>query len=274
MHPMVNTAVKAARRAGSLINRGALDIDRIAIARKQPMDFVTEVDRAAEQAIIDILKEAYPDHAILAEESGAFEPKDLAAEYTWIIDPLDGTTNFIHGFPQYAVSIGCTFRGQLQHGVIYDPVHNDLYTATRGMGAYLNDRRLRVSKALKLEEGLIGTGLPFGESKHMTRYLRILREIMVRAPGIRRAGAASLDLAYVAAGRLDGFWEMGLKSWDMAAGALMILEAGGLVADFEGGEKFLESGAVVAGTPKVFAPLLAIVQKSAHASLVGLDQDL
>lgn len=273
MHPMINTAVKAARRAGALINRGALDIDRVAVVRKQPMDFVTEVDRAAEQAIIDILKEAYPDHAILAEESGASEPKDVQAEYTWIIDPLDGTTNFIHGFPQYAVSIGCTFRGQLQHGVIYDPVHNDLYTATRGMGAYLNDRRLRVSKALKLEEGLIGTGLPFGESKHMTRYMRILREVMVRAPGVRRAGAASLDLAYVAAGRLDGFWELGLKPWDMAAGALMILEAGGLVSDFEGGEHFMESGAIVAGTPKVFAPLLAVVQKSAQVSSFTTDSE-
>jgi len=273
MHPMINTAVKAARRAGALINRGALDIDRVAVVRKQPMDFVTEVDRAAEQAIIDILKEAYPDHAILAEESGASEPKDVQAEYTWIIDPLDGTTNFIHGFPQYAVSIGCTFRGQLQHGVIYDPVHNDLYTATRGMGAYLNDRRLRVIKALKLEEGLIGTGLPFGESKHMTRYMRILREVMVRAPGVRRAGAASLDLAYVAAGRLDGFWELGLKPWDMAAGALMILVAGGLVSDFEGGEHFMESGAIVAGTPKVFAPLLAVVQKSAQVSSFTADSE-
>jgi myo-inositol-1(or 4)-monophosphatase len=259
MHPMINIAVKAARRAGHLINRGALDIDRIAIARKQPMDYVTEVDRAAEQAIIDILHDAYPDHAILAEESGASGD----SEYVWIIDPLDGTTNFIHGFPQYAVSIACAHRGQLQHGVIYDPVHNDLFIASRGQGAYLNDRRLRVSRAIRLEEGLIGTGLPFGESKHITRYLRILREIMVRAPGIRRAGAASLDLAYVAAGRLDGFWEIGLKPWDMAAGALMILEAGGLVSDFDGGEAYLDQGAIVAGTPKLFAQLLAVVQRSA-----------
>lgn len=262
MHPFINIAVKAARRAGALINRGALDIDRVQVSKKQPMDFVTEVDRAAEEAIISVLREAYPDHAILAEESGASNPEG-DAEYTWIIDPLDGTTNFIHGFPQYAVSIGCSHRGQLQHGVIYDPVHNDLYTASRGMGAFVNDRRLRVSKALKLEDGLIGTGLPFGESKHLTRYLRILREVMIKAPGVRRAGAASLDLAYVAAGRLDGFWEMGLKPWDMAAGVLLIQEAGGLVADFDGGEAYLTNGHLVAGTPKVFAPLLALVQKSA-----------
>ena len=262
MHPMINIAVKAARRAGGLINRGALDIDRIAVARKQPLDFVTEIDRAAEQAIIAVLRDAYPDHAILAEESGVSEGA-AQAEYQWVIDPLDGTTNFIHGFPQYAVSIACLHRGQLTHGVIYDPVHNDLFTASRGKGAYLNDRRLRVSRASRLEEGLIGTGLPFGESKHITRYLRVLREVMVRAPGVRRAGAASLDLAYVAAGRLDAFWEFGLKPWDMAAGALMILEAGGLVADSEGGENFLDSGNLVAGSPKVFAPLLAIVQRSA-----------
>jgi myo-inositol-1(or 4)-monophosphatase len=265
MHPMINIAVKAARRAGNVINRGALDIDRIAVARKQPMDYVTEVDKAAEQAIIGILRDAYPDHAILAEESGA----SGSSEYEWIIDPLDGTTNFIHGFPQYAVSIACAHRGQLQHGVIYDPVHNDLFTATRGQGAYLNERRIRVSRVIRLEEGLIGTGLPFGDSRHITRYLRILREIMVRAPGIRRAGAASLDLAYVAAGRLDGFWEIGLKPWDMAAGGLMILEAGGLVADFDGGEDWLASGAVVAGTPKLFAQLLAVVQRSATPGAPG-----
>ncbi len=268
MHPMINIAVKAARRAGGLINRGALDIDRIAVARKQPLDYVTEIDRAAEQAIIAVLRDAYPDHAILAEESGASEGASQA-EYQWVIDPLDGTTNFIHGFPQYAVSIACLQRGQLTHGVIYDPVHNDLFTASRGKGAYLNDRRLRVSRANRLEEGLIGTGLPFGESKHMSRYLRVLREVMVRAPGVRRAGAASLDLAYVAAGRLDGFWEFGLKPWDLAAGALMILEAGGLVSDSEGGEDFLDSGNLVAGSPKVFAALLSIVQRSSLKGAPG-----
>lgn len=264
MHPMINIAVKAARRAGTVINRGALDIDRIAVARKQPLDFVTEVDRAAERAILEVLRDAYPDHAILAEESGTADGP-AQAEYQWVIDPLDGTTNFIHGFPQYAVSIACLHRGQLAHGVIYDPVHNDLFTASRGKGAYLNERRIRVSRTPRLEEALIGTGLPFGESPHTTRYLRILREIMLRAPGVRRAGAASLDLAYVAAGRLDGFWEFGLKPWDMAAGVLMVLEAGGLVSDSLGTEDYLATGHVVAGTPKVFAPLLAVVQRSGRS---------
>lgn len=271
MHPMINTAVKAARRAGQVINRGALNLDRIAVARKQPMDFVTEVDRASEQAIIDVLRDAYPDHAILAEESG-FSGTDTA-EFRWIIDPLDGTTNFIHGFPQYAVSIACQHRGQIQHGVIYDPVHNDLFTASRGTGAFLNERRIRVSRVDRLEEGLIGTGLPFGESRHLTRYLRILREIMVRAPGVRRAGAAALDLAYVAAGRLDGFWEIGLKPWDMAAGALMVLEAGGLVSDWQGGENWLEGSDVVCGSPKLFAQLLAVVQRSANAAAPSASAD-
>ncbi|MDE3009746.1 MAG: inositol monophosphatase [Pseudomonadota bacterium] len=271
MHPMINTAVKAARRAGQVINRGALNLDRIAVARKQPMDFVTEVDRASEQAIIDVLRDAYPDHAILAEESG-FSGTDTA-EFRWIIDPLDGTTNFIHGFPQYAVSIACQYRGQIQHGVIYDPVHNDLFTASRGTGAFLNERRIRVSRVDRLEEGLIGTGLPFGESRHLTRYLRILREIMVRAPGVRRAGAAALDLAYVAAGRLDGFWEIGLKPWDMAAGALMVLEAGGLVSDWQGGENWLEGSDVVCGSPKLFAQLLAVVQRSANAAAPSASTD-
>jgi len=265
MHPMVNTAVKAARRAGNLINRGALNLDRLVIERKRPMDFVTEIDKAAEQAIIEALHDAYPDHAILAEESGASAGHD-SAEYVWVIDPLDGTTNFIHGFPQYAVSIACMHRGQLQHGVIYDPVHNDLFTASRGKGAFLNDRRIRVSKAAKLEEGLIGTGLPFGDSRHLTRYLRILREVMVRAPGVRRAGAAALDLAYVAAGRLDGFWEIGLKPWDMAAGALMVLEAGGLVSDWNGDEHWMEGGDIVCGAPKLFAQLLGVVQRSASSA--------
>ena len=265
MHPMINTAVKAARRAGNVINRGALNLDRLAVESKRALDFVTDVDKAAEQAIIEILHEAYPDHGILAEESGV-SFGDANSEFVWVIDPLDGTTNFIHGFPQYAVSIACRHRGQLQHGVIYDPVRNDLFTATRGGGAFLNERRIRVSKAVRLEEGLIGTGLPFGDSSHITRYLRILREVMVRAPGIRRAGSAALDLAYVAAGRLDGFWEIGLKPWDMAAGGLLVLEAGGLVSDWSGGEDWLDAGEIVCGTPKLFAQLLAVVQRSGGSS--------
>ena len=255
MHPMLNIAVKAARRAGAIINRAAQDLDALTVSTKRHNDFVTEVDQAAEQAVIQVLLKAFPDHAILAEESGAQGKSD----YVWIIDPLDGTTNFIHGFPQYCVSIGLRHKGTLTQAVIYDPGRNELFTATRGHGAYLNDRRMRVSKRAQLDDALIGTGYPFREMAHIDAYLPALRKIMGQTAGVRRAGAAALDLAYVAAGRLDGFWEMGLAPWDMAAGCLLILEAGGLVSDFNGDGNYLDSGNVVTGTPKVFAPLLQII---------------
>ena len=252
---MLNIAVKAARRAGTIINRAAQDIDALTVSTKRHNDFVTEVDQAAEQAVIQTLLKAFPDHAILAEESGAQGKSD----HVWIIDPLDGTTNFIHGFPQYCVSIGLRYKGTLTQAVIYDPGRNELYTATRGHGAYLNDRRMRVSKRTQLDDALIGTGFPFREGTHIGAYLPILRKVMAQTAGVRRAGAAALDLAYVAAGRLDGFWEMGLAPWDMAAGSLLIQEAGGLVSDFDGDGNYLDSGNIVAGTPKVFTPLLQIV---------------
>ena len=252
---MLTIAVKAARRAGAIINRAAQDIDALTVSTKRHNDFVTEVDQAAEQAVIQILLKAFPDHAILAEESGAQGKSD----HVWIIDPLDGTTNFIHGFPQYCVSIGLRYKGTLTQAVIYDPGRNELYTATRGHGAYLNDRRMRVSKRTQLDDALIGTGFPFREGTHIGAYLPILRKVMAQTAGVRRAGAAALDLAYVAAGRLDGFWEMGLAPWDMAAGSLLIQEAGGLVSDFDGDGNYLDSGNIVAGTPKVFTPLLQIV---------------
>ena len=255
MHPMLNIAVKAARRAGAIINRAAQDLDALTVSTKRHNDFVTEVDQAAEQAVIQVLLKAFPDHAILAEESGARGKSD----YVWIVDPLDGTTNFIHGFPQYCVSIALRHKGTLTQAVIYDPGRNELFTATRGHGAYLNDRRMRVSKRAQLDDALIGTGYPFREMAHIDAYLPALRKIMGQTAGVRRAGAAALDLAYVAAGRLDGFWEMGLSPWDMAAGCLLILEAGGLVSDFSGDGNYLDSGNVVTGTPKVFAPLLQIV---------------
>ena len=259
MHPMLGIAVRAARRAGAIINRAARDVDVLPVTRKRHNDFVTEVDKSAEQAIIDILHRAYPDHAILAEESGATAGTAGESEYTWIIDPLDGTTNFIHGFPQYAVSIGLKHKGVLAQGVVYDPTKNELFTATRGRGAYLNDRRIRVSKRTQLNETLIGTGFPFRDFADLDEYLPMFREITARTAGIRRAGAAALDIAYVAAGRLDGFWEMGLSPWDMAAGALLVQEAGGLVGDFHGDAGFLDSGRVVCGNPKVFAQLIQIV---------------
>src|SRR5882672_2065441 len=214
MHPMLNIAVKAARRAGSIITRASRNLDIIAVKEKAANDFVSEVDSEAEQAIIRTLREAYPDHSILAEESGA----SGKSEYQWIIDPLDGTTNFIHGFPQYCVAIALSHRGVVTQAVIYDPTRNDLFTATRGRGAYLNDQRMRVSKRAHLASGLIGTGFPFRQVEHIDVYLAILRDAMKGSAGLRRAGSAALDLAYVAAGRLDAFWEFGLAPWDMAAG--------------------------------------------------------
>ena len=255
MHPMLNTAVKAARKAGSIINRASLDVDLVKVASKGRSDFVTEVDRAAEQAIVDILLKAYPDHAILAEESGASGD----SEYTWIIDPLDGTTNFIHGFPQYAVSIALRHREHVTQAVVFDPTRNELFTASRGRGAFLNERRIRVSRRSKLSECLIGTGFPFRSFEHLDEYVRMFRSVTEHTAGIRRPGAAALDLAYVAAGRLDGFWEIGLSPWDMAAGSLLILEAGGLVSDFKGEAAYLEEGRIVCGAPKIFPQLLNLV---------------
>jgi myo-inositol-1(or 4)-monophosphatase len=259
MHPMLGIAVRAARRAGAIINRAARDVEVLPVTRKRHNDFVTEVDKAAEAAIIETLHRAYPDHAILAEESGAKAGAAGESEYTWIIDPLDGTTNFIHGFPQYAVSIGLRHKGVLAHGVIYDPTKNELFTASRGRGAFLDERRIRVSKRLRLDEALIGTGFPFRDLQSLDEYLAMFREFTVHTAGIRRAGAAALDIAYVAAGRLDGFWEMGLSPWDMAAGALMVQEAGGLVGDFRGDSGYLESGRIVCGNPKIFSQMLQVI---------------
>ena len=250
---MLNIAVRAARRAGSIINRAALDGGGLEVRSKRMNDFVTRVDHAAEEAIIEVVRKAYPDHAVLAEESGITEGK---ADYEWIIDPLDGTTNFIHGFPQYCVSIAIRHRGALTQGVIYDPLKNELFTASKGRGAFLNDRRIRVSKCLRLSEALVGTGFPFREMERIERYSGQLVSIMKSSAGIRRAGAAALDLAYVACGRLDAFWEMGLSAWDMAAGALLISEAGGLVGDLRGEAGYLESGEIATATPKIYAALL------------------
>jgi myo-inositol-1(or 4)-monophosphatase len=253
MHPFLNIAVRAARRAGSIINRASLDGSTLKVRSKQANDFVTQVDNAAEEAIIETVRRAYPGHGFLAEESGG---TSADAETVWIIDPLDGTTNFIHGFPQYCVSIGVQHRGALAHAVVYDPGRNELYTASKGRGAFLNDRRIRVSKCERLEDALVGTGFPFKELSRLDLYTRQLRSLMQGSSGVRRAGAAALDLAYVACGRLDAFWEMGLSAWDMAAGALLIKEAGGLVADLRGEQSYLASGDICAATPKVFPALL------------------
>jgi myo-inositol-1(or 4)-monophosphatase len=262
MHPMLNIAVKAARRAGSIINRAALDRTKLEIRAKRANDFVTQVDRAAESAVIDVIRQAYPDHDILGEESGALPGKSTAAkaEYRWIIDPLDGTTNFIHGFPQYCVSIALEHRGAIQQGVIYDPSKNELFTASKGRGAFLDDRRIRVTRCANLKDALVGTGFPFKELSRLDLYMKQLKLMMRDSAGVRRAGSAALDLAYVAAGRMDAFWEMGLSPWDMAAGALMIQEAGGLVGDLQGDSTWLESGDIAAATPKVFPQLLSALR--------------
>ena len=253
---MITIAVKAARRAGTLINRAARDVDQVTVTRKGRNDFVTEVDKGAEAAIIDVIRSAYPDHAILAEESGKSAGTKGGAEFTWIIDPLDGTMNFIHGFPQYAVSIGVMHRETLTHGVIYDPFKNELFHATRGGGAFLNDARIRVSKRTRFADALIGTGFPYTNMSNLETYLAMFRSVVSQVSGIRRAGSAALDLAYVAAGRLDGFWELGLSPWDIAAGAVIVQEAGGLVSDLNGEADFLKSGRIVGGNPKIFNLLL------------------
>jgi myo-inositol-1(or 4)-monophosphatase len=255
MHPMLNIAVKAARRAGGIINRASRNLDIVTVREKAANDFVSEVDQEAEAAIIKTLRDAYPDHSILAEESGA----SGKSEYRWIIDPLDGTTNYLHGFPQYAVAIALMHKETVTQAVVYDPGRNDLFTATRGRGAFLNDQRMRVSKRAELKTGLIGTGFPFRQHDHIETYLAILRDIMKNSAGVRRAGSATLDLAYVAAGRLDAFWELGLGPWDMAAGALLITEAGGLVGDLQGESGYMESGHIVAGNPRIFVQLLQAI---------------
>src|SRR5437764_3887033 len=258
MHPMLNTAVKAARKAGSIIARSSLDLDKLTIRSKRHNDFVSEVDHAAEEAIIATLREAYPKHGFLAEESGA---DDADADYVWVIDPLDGTTNFLHGFPQYCVSIAMLHKGVPTHGVVFDPNRNELFTASRGSGAYVNDRRIRVSKTDRLDDALVGTGFPFREVENIDEYLRMFKNVTCTSSGIRRPGAAALDLAWVAAGRIDGFWELGLSPWDMAAGALLIREAGGLVGDLAGEERYMASGNIVATNAKLFAAMLKLLHK-------------
>ena len=256
MQPMLNIAVRAARAAGNIIIRQIDQAQDLPASEKSKNDYVTEVDRQAEAVIIDTLLKAFPKHAIMAEESGTRGN----SEYVWIIDPLDGTTNFMHGFPHFAVSIALQHKGKLQQAVIYDPLRQELFTTSRGDGAYLNDRRIRVSKRKNLEGALLGTGFPFGESANIDRFLDTCKTLMPVTAGIRRAGAATLDLAYVACGRLDGFWEFGLKPWDIAAGALLIEEAGGVVCSIDTDKEYLTSGNIVSGNPYILEFLKEIVK--------------
>ncbi|MGX2042184.1 inositol monophosphatase family protein [Methylocaldum sp. MU1018] len=258
MDPMLTIAVRAARTAGDIIVRSMDRVNLLTITPKGRNDFVSEVDRQAEREIIYTLQKAYPTHAFLGEESGRQGP--AKTDFVWVIDPLDGTTNFLHGFPQFCVSIALLHRGRIEKGVIYDPLRQELFTAARGAGASLNNRRIRVSKQTGLRAALLGTGFPFKDLRHVDAYLAMLRDLMKDTAGIRRAGSAALDLAYVAAGRLDGFWEIGLKKWDMAAGLLMIQEAGGIVTDLEGKDKYFESGNVLTANPKLHQIMASVIE--------------
>jgi len=266
---MLNIALRAARSAGELILRSTERLDVISVNEKDAKDYVTEIDRAAEQLIVTALRKAYPNHGILGEESGLSQGTGEGADYLWIIDPLDGTTNFVRGVPHYAVSIACKYRGRLEHAVVLDPVRQEEFTASRGRGAALNGRRLRVGSRKSFEGALLGTGFPFrdGQMDNLDAYLGMFRSLTGQTAGIRRAGAASLDLAYVAAGRYDAFWEFDLSEWDMAAGALLIQEAGGLVSDFSGSHDFLEKGQIVAGNTKCFKAVLTAIQPHLTPSL-------
>jgi myo-inositol-1(or 4)-monophosphatase len=265
MHPLLNIGVRAARRAGEIIARSIPRLESIEIHAKDRHDYVSEVDRSAEQEIIGIIRHHYPDHAVLAEESGASGEHEVR----WIIDPLDGTTNFLHGFPVYAVSIACEVRGRLEVGTVYDVLRQELFTATRGAGAQLDSRRIRASRRRSLEGALLATGFPFRAGASLDTYLDMLRVLMPQVAGVRRAGAAALDLAYVACGRVDGFWELGLKPWDTAAGILLITEAGGHVSTLEG-EPYQDAGDICAGTPRVHAALVSALKPLVAAAADGV----
>ena len=256
MQPLLNIAVRAARRAGELIVRSLNRLESLTVSSKGRNDFVTEVDRAAEQEIIGSIRRLYPQHAFLAEESGRSGGEH---ETLWIIDPLDGTTNFLHGFPVFAVSIACQIRGRLEHAVVYDPMRGELFTASRGAGAHLDNHRMRVSKARALEGALIATGFPYrANTRYLDAYLAMLKAVTLQVAGVRRPGAAALDLAYVAAGRVDAFWELGLAPWDTAAGTLLIQEAGGRIGTL-GGAEYRQEGHILAGSPKVYAALVELL---------------
>ncbi|HEU4655794.1 MAG TPA: inositol monophosphatase family protein [Steroidobacteraceae bacterium] len=263
MQPLLNIAIRAARRAGEVIIRGMNRVHRLDVRAKGQNDFVTEIDMQAERDIIETIHKHYPDHAVLAEESGERGEN----EFVWIIDPLDGTTNFMHGFPQFAVSIAVQRRGRIEHGVVYDPLRQELFTTSRGEGAQLDGKRIRVSSHVGLDRALIGTGFPYRTNLHwIDNYMGMFKAVTQATAGIRRPGAAALDLAYVAAGRLDAFWELGLSPWDTAAGTLLITEAGGMVGTLTGGE-YKQQGHILAGTPKVYAPLVELLAPFVPESL-------
>ena len=262
-HPLINIATQAARAASRIILRYFDQLEKVEINEKSRNDFVTNVDHLAEAEIIAVIEKAYPNHSIIAEESGT-QTKDNPENITWIIDPLDGTANFSRGLPHFSISIAIKKNNELEAGLIYDPIRNELFTALKGSGAFLDRRRIRVSTIKSLDQALLGTGFPFRDPHHTTPYMNTFKHIFPQCSGLRRAGSAALDLAYIAAGRLDGFWEPSLKEWDIAAGALMIQEAGGMICDFNGQETFLETGSVIAGNPRIFKLLSEEVFTSLH----------
>ncbi|AAU38336.1 SuhB protein [[Mannheimia] succiniciproducens MBEL55E] len=258
MNPMLNIAIRAARKAGNVIAKSYERRDDIQTTLKSANDYVTNVDKAAEQAIIDVIRTSYPDHTIITEESGALEGKD--SDIQWVIDPLDGTTNFVKGLPHFSVSIAIRVKGRTEVGVVYDPIRNELFTAVRGEGAKLNDLRLRVDAKRELEGAILATGFPFKQARHMPLHFAVMNSLIESCADFRRTGSAALDLCYVAANRVDGFFEIGLKPWDCAAGDLIVREAGGLVTDYNGGHSYLTSGHIVAASARVVKEILNRLQ--------------
>ena len=259
MHPMLNIAIRAARNAGKVIVKGFENLESVEVEEKSLNDYVSSVDKEAELAIIGTLRKSYPDHSIIAEESGIEQGKD--SDHQWIIDPLDGTTNFIHGIPHFAVSIALKIKGRTEVGVVFDPIRNELFSAVKGQSAQINGYRTRTTSTPKLTGTILATGFPF-KQKHLTEtYLNIFKDFFMDVADMRRGGSAALDLAYVAAGRMDGFWEFGLKPWDIAAGELLLKESGAIMTDFNGGNDYMKSGNVVAANPKLLKEMLTVLRK-------------
>lgn len=266
MQAMLNVAVMAAHRGGDTLIRKLPKLEKLKVEQKGRNDYVSEADFAAERAVIDTILKHHPDHAIIAEESG----EQGKSEYTWIIDPLDGTANYLHGFPVFCVSVAVMHKNRLEHGAIYDPMRQELFTASRGQGAHLDGRRIRVTGQKNLERALLGTGFPFRDSNMaIPPYMKMLEKAMTDTAGIRRCGAAALDLCYVAAGRLDAYWETGLSIWDIAAGALIIREAGGIISGLDGSEDFLHTGHVLTGTPKIYSAIAKLFAPDIREMFAG-----
>lgn len=259
MHPMLNIAIRAARNAGKVIVKGYENLESVEVEEKSLNDYVSSVDKEAEVAIIGTLRKSYPDHSFIAEESGIDNGKDT--DHQWIIDPLDGTTNFIHGIPHFAVSIALKIKGRTEIGIVFDPIRNELFSAVRGQSAQINGYRTRTSTVAKLPGTLLATGFPFKQKYNLEAYLNIFQDLFNDVADMRRSGSAALDLAYVAAGRMDGFWEFGLKPWDIAAGELLLKESGAMMTDFNGGSDYFKSGNVVAANPKLLKEMLTVIRK-------------